>query len=124
MDKARSPSKLAARARGASVRHLYVTREVKTYAIQENEIRTLGALGTLATIFWSVGSGALSLGLSMRVNSILQVQIVKPNQELASTLMWIFFVIAAVCYGVAIILALSRHSIWNTIRRESSSEQF
>jgi hypothetical protein len=50
---------------GAFVRMLYVEREVKGYAITASELRQVGSLNRIATLFFSLGSGAVGYALGI-----------------------------------------------------------
>jgi hypothetical protein len=99
---------------------LYVERELKGYAITASELRQIGSLNRIATLFFSLGAGAVgfSLGVWWDVATRPTDPIV---QAVGGALLKIFIGAAVVCFSVAGYLAYTRHTEITQILEESKS---
>lgn len=87
---------------GATIKTVYVERQVKAYAFLETEVDTLSYLNMQATIFYSVGAGLFSLALGIWTGALF-ADTLTPEGMIASK-----FVAPLLCILAAVFLKLAR----------------
>lgn len=110
--------------RGAFVSHTYVRRDVKTYAVFENEVSHIALFNTLSTVGFSVGSALLAFAVGIWTNwSFVEKDKMPPEGTIMSQVMapGLAF-LALVVWALALWALYSRGSTWEAIKRESKSE--
>jgi hypothetical protein len=110
----------AAQPAGAFVRMLYVERELKGYAITASEVRQLGSLNRIATLFFALGSGAVGYGLGVWWD--VATQPTDPIvQRVGTVLLYGCGAFAVLCFVVAGVVTYTRWDEINKILGESKS---
>jgi hypothetical protein len=106
-------------AQGSTVQMLYVRRAMKVYALPESELKGVALMNTLASVFFSAGSGFLSLGIGIWVDSAFQEELSPAGEILAKVTAPAAMVVAAIfgCLGIWALRA--RGSSLKTIQQES-----
>jgi hypothetical protein len=108
-------------ARGAFISTAYVSREVKAYAVFENEFDTISRLNALSTVWFSLCSAFASLAIGIWVNAAFVDKLTPQGDILCHV------VAPGLCSASVVTLmlggwsVLSRRSTWSKIRRESVS---
>jgi TRAP-type C4-dicarboxylate transport system permease small subunit len=105
---------------GATVRTLYVEREVKVFAVHEFEYSSLTNLSTAATVAFSIAGAAFAYAAGIVTNAAFAEKLT-PAGELATKLvapiLFLASFIAVCCGGYAL---LKRRDLWGTIKKQSS----
>lgn len=100
----------------------YAKRNMKIYAIPENELETLGTLNTEATMFFSAFSFFISLTLSLFLSGIYSDNI-KANHIGSLLFYWvtpITLVVSIFFLLLGIYILYKRKNMINTIKQEST----
>src|SRR5580704_13540876 len=84
--------------RGATIRTAYVEREVKAYAIFENEVRTISMWNTLAGVFASAGAASLSFAIGIWTSAAFVAEKLPPEGAVLSRFAAPAFCIATVIF--------------------------
>lgn len=108
-----SPTGKFSTSRGARRKTVYVERQVKTYAIDDNELKHLSLLNTMTTTCMAFGSGLLSLTASI----VIQVMGEPADQPLAKP-----FLAVAVVFGV-LTVAFFLAGVFFIFRRTSTEQE-
>lgn len=105
--------------RGATIRTAYAEREVKAYAIFENEVQTLTMWNTLAGISTALGTAALSFAVGIWTNAAFAEKLTPEGIVVSKFVAPALCIVAAVGYGLAIWAIKSRGKTWNAVKTES-----
>jgi hypothetical protein len=118
---ANEPNVLTSTERGATVKTTYVERQVKAFAVFDHEVEVLSSLNTQSTVFFAVGSAAVSYAIGIWTNAGFAQQLT-PAGELASTLIAPgLLVVAIVFYGLALSAWWKRRKRLHEIMQHSIS---
>lgn len=107
---------------GASIDPIYVHREMKAYAVTENEISTLSLYNSAKTILFSAGTFFVSAGLSIYLGAAFAGPPIPEDAKVLSHWGVPFCgAIALIFYVLGFLVLLSGRSAWETIKRESKA---
>ena len=101
---------------GATITSIYVERSVKTYAIPEHELDSLGLLNSYVALWSSIGTGFLFLVLDCIYSNLLSST---PLPVEAKKLNYLFGAIAVAAYAAACITHVMKKSRITKIKEES-----
>ena len=108
-------------ASGSTVRSLYVEREVKVFAVQENEFNSLSNMSTFATLMYTLASVLFAYAISIWSNAVFYDKLT-PAGIVATKFIAPGLVLLGLVFLVAAITAtVKRSGLWRTIKRESRS---
>ena len=105
--------------RGAVVEPVYTERHVMHYAVTDHELSSIANLNTQTTIFASVGSFLLAVGISIVVALLVEDE----NADITLSLVivtGIAFFLSACVYGLAYQAFRARNSELDSIRGEAT----
>jgi hypothetical protein len=105
--------------RGATIRTAYVEREVRAYAIFENEVRTISMWNTFAGVFFSLGAASLSFAVGIWTNWSFAVSMPPEGSILSRFVAPALCLVTLVFWGLALWAVYSRRQTWNAVRTES-----
>jgi RsiW-degrading membrane proteinase PrsW (M82 family) len=105
--------------RGATIRTAYVEREVKAYAIFENEIQTITMSNTLASVFWAVGIASLSFAVGIWTNAEFVEKLTPEGSILSHVIAPALCVVTVICWALAVWAMCPRRGTWTAVRSES-----
>lgn len=109
--------------RGAFVSHTYVERDVKTYAIFENEVSHISTFNTLSTVGFSVGSALLAFAVGIWTNwAFVDKKAMPPEGVILSTVVaWGLIVLSVGAFAFAFWARWSRGNTWQAIKEQSKT---
>jgi hypothetical protein len=106
---------------GATVRTLYVQREVKVFAVHEFEYNSLSNLSDVATIAFAVAGVTSAYAIGIWTDAAFAEKLT-PAGELAEKFVAPALLIAAVVAAIIGLVALcGRSALWGSIKKQSSS---
>ena len=106
---------------GAVVTTTYVERQMKAYAVYEDEVSSLSYLNTQSTIFFMVASSLVSFALGIWTNAAFATDLT-PAGEIASKLVaWVLCVLGFVFFGLGGHAIYKRHTAWKKVVQGSRS---
>jgi hypothetical protein len=106
---------------GATVRTLYVEREVTVFAVHEFEYKSLSNMSLFATFAFAIAGASLAYGMGIFTNAIFAEKLTPAGEmatKIAAPVLIIFAVICAVAGGFAV---WRRSELWGTIKKQSSA---
>lgn len=112
-------SSLSVATQGATVRSLYVERDVKVYAIQESEVDSLSHFNTLATVSFSLATLFTSLPISLWANAAFSTELTPIGRIATFYLAPVGLILSGICCMSGIWALYKRSSTWSRIRSES-----
>ena len=104
---------------GARIETAYVGREVRVYGVLQSELNTITMFNTLSTVFFSVGSFLLALGLGFLANAAFAERWPPEGAILAKVGSPLLCLVALICYLIAGWAVRSKRSAWQSICDES-----
>jgi hypothetical protein len=107
---------------GATISTAYVGRQMKAFAIVENEVRTISMMNTLAIIFFSIGTTLLGYAVGIWTNSMFADKLTPEGSILSHVIAPILCALALTLGCLGIWAIRSRSTTWNAIRQESFRE--
>ena len=107
--------------RGATVRSLYVEREVKVFAIHEFEVEVLSQFNTLATAGFSVGAALISYSIGIWTNAAFSEKLTPMGEASSHILAPILAALGVASLLFALWALWRRKSAWTTIQNQSSA---
>jgi hypothetical protein len=107
----------------ADIRTAYLEREVKTYAIFENEVHTISMWNTLAGVFTSAGAATLSFAIGIWTNAAFAEKATAEGNILSHVVVPAFCVVTLICSGIAIWAIVSRRGTWTASSRSETSSR-
>jgi uncharacterized iron-regulated membrane protein len=108
--------------RGATVKTTYVEREVQALAVFDTEVETISSLNTQATVFFSVGTGLISLAGGIWTSAAFSTQLTPAGQLAVTLAAPVLCLLSLVFFGLALVAWWKRKSALNTIRSQSRSQ--
>jgi hypothetical protein len=108
--------------RGATITTVYVTRQVKAFAVYEAEIESLSSLNAQATAFLSLGAAFLSYAVGIWTNASFATQLTPAGELANSAVAPGFVLVAGVFFWLAWNAWLKRQRTLADIRGQSRSE--
>ncbi len=106
-------------ARGATVDPTYIAREVKVYAVLENEVKSIAMFNTLSTALFSLSAGFFFCAVGIWANAAFAEKLTAAGEILKS------FIAPGLCV-LALMSAIGGYlvhnksgSTWDSIRKES-----
>jgi hypothetical protein len=110
--------------RGATIRTAYAEREVKAYAIFENEVQTLTMWNTLAGIFMSLGAACLSFAVGIWTNAAFAEKLTPEGVIFSKFVAPTFCLLTLVSWGIAIWAVYSRSRTWEDVKAETKAQHY
>ena len=109
---------------GATIRNLYVERDVNIVAVLENELDTLAFFNSLTTAFLSIGSFIIALACGIWTNAAFVAdKTLPPNGYVLSWYVAPGLVVLGICFYLGALWARSlRQSTWRRICGESKTD--
>lgn len=101
------------------VEYLAVTRQMKVYAVSENELQHVSLLNVLSMAFYSVGSALLSFAGTIWLAAQFDGTESPVSKVLYGYVMPTAAVLALVFYGLGLFTQRNRGAVISTIKRES-----
>jgi len=99
---------------------VYARREMKAYAVTENEIAIIFSLNFEKTVFFAIGTFFASIVLTIILNTAFSTGQLSPQGQVISTWgLYVSAIIMAVFYVLGIITLCRAKSAWQTIKNES-----
>jgi hypothetical protein len=105
--------------RGATIRTAYVEREVRAYAIFENEVSTITMWNSLTAIFGSLGLASLTFAVGIWTAYSFADKLTPQGDIMAHVVAWGCCVAWLIFWAIAIFAFFSRRTVWRAIRAES-----
>ena len=105
--------------RGATIRTAYVAREVKAYAVLENEVKTISMWNTLAGVFVSAGAATLSFAVGIWTSAAFADKLTPQGEILTRFAAPALAATTVILWLLAVWAIWSRSRVWVAIRRES-----
>lgn len=109
--------------RGAIITTAYVERQVKAYAVLETEVSSLSTLNTLATTFFSVGTGLASVSAGIWITAAYTENLSATGEVLAKTVAPLVLVLSCIFFWLARWAVQSRRSSWQVVVDQSKASQ-
>jgi hypothetical protein len=106
---------------GATVKTLYVEREVRVFAVHEFEYSSLSNLSAFATIAFAVAGASSAYAMGIFTNAVFAEKL-SPAGELATKIgapILLIFAVVAACSGA--FAMWKRSELWGTIKKQSSA---
>jgi hypothetical protein len=104
---------------GATIRTAYVEREVKAYAVFENEVKTISMWNTLAGVFASTGAATSSFAIGIWTSASFVDKLTPEGAVLSRFAAPGLCVVTVILWSLAIWAIVSRARVWSAIRKES-----
>ncbi len=109
---------------GASINPIYVHRQMKSYAVTENEIGILSLYNTHKAGFFSAGTFFIGLACSAKLNeAFANPPIPQIGQILSSWGIPIFIGVAIFFYAMGGLAIYRGYSAWQVIKSESVEKE-
>jgi hypothetical protein len=105
--------------RGATIRTAYVEREVRAYAIFENEVRTISMWNTLSSIFSAISLAFFGIAVGIGTTYAFTDKVTPEGNILFHFAAPACCIITLICAVVAGYAVYSRGAAWRAIRAES-----
>jgi hypothetical protein len=107
--------------RGATIETAYVERQVRAYAVLENEAESLSAMGGQATTFIAVATFSYSIAIGIWVTAAFAEKVTPEGTVLAHFGAPILLGLGVVFTVLTVMVRRSSGSTWDRIRKESKS---
>lgn len=98
---------------------LNTVREMKTYAINENELQSISLLNTATSGLFSFGTMILFLGIGLKTGAIIEGLLTEQAEVLVRVGFWLAIAMTVVCYILALCTWLNRRSMLKRILKET-----
>jgi len=104
---------------GAFVRTISTMREMKTYCLNENELRGITLLNTATSIFGSLFVTFVLFAIGLKVDAVIEGILTEQAALLAQFGFWVFVVAAIICGVIAVVAWRCRSSMLQHILGET-----
>lgn len=98
------------------------SRTVKVYNVTESELSSISLMNTLTIVFFSVGSGSLSIATTILLDLLMVSG--SPAQEPSIAVLWISrtaIILSLIFYALGGLTWFKRHSEFNRIKSETNT---
>jgi hypothetical protein len=116
-----TPSATTGISAGAVVTTTYVERQMKAYAVYEDEVNSLSYLNTQSTIFFAVSASFISFAVSIWINAIFYTDLTPAGQIASGYIAWMLLLIGIIFAALAAHAVRKRATAWRSIIRGSTS---
>lgn len=112
-------AKLSADIGGAYTRVVATERAMKTYPLNQNELRSITLLNATVSILTSVATTLVLLGIGLKTNAVIEGVLTEQGHMLVNLGCPILWVVGGVFYAGALVAFFFRRSMLRTIERET-----